>query len=91
MVQVPAIWVLAGFGTAALVVWVFVRELGAILGLDKAILDISPFARVPKLPGPAFTAMPLVWLTVVAALASSAGLGACHRRRGSGVPPLWRT
>jgi polyether ionophore transport system permease protein len=53
---------------------------GAILGLDQAILDISPFAHVPKLPGHAFTAMPLVWLTIVAAALGIAGLAGLRRR-----------
>ncbi|HEY1484462.1 MAG TPA: ABC transporter permease, partial [Micromonosporaceae bacterium] len=94
LVQAPAVWVLAGVGTvlfglaprlsalawAALVACLVVLEVGEILGLSQWALDISPFAHVPKLPGSTFQAMPLVWLTVVAAALAGAGLVGFRRR-----------
>ncbi|GAA1827785.1 exporter of polyketide antibiotics [Luedemannella flava] len=94
LVQAPAAWVLAGIGAAlfglaprfagltwaALVLCLLVLEIGEILGLSQWIVDASPFAHVPKLPGAAFTAAPLLWLTVAAAGLATAGLTAFRRR-----------
>jgi ABC-2 type transport system permease protein len=94
MVQLPATWVLAGLGTAligllprlstltwaALILSVLLVELGALFGLSQWVLDIVPFAHVPKLPGAAFTVAPLLWLTAVAAALGAAGLIGLRRR-----------
>jgi ABC-2 type transport system permease protein len=94
MVQLPAAWVLAGFGTAliglaprlsslawaALIVSALVVELGALFGLSQWIVDITPFGHVPKLPGSAFTVAPVLWLTVVAVALGAAGLAGLRRR-----------
>lgn len=94
LVQVPATWVFAGLGVAlfglapkltglnwaALVVCVVLLELGALLGLDQAVVDVSPFAHVPKLPGSALTVTPLVALLLVAAVLGAGGLVAWRRR-----------
>jgi ABC-2 type transport system permease protein len=94
MVQLPATWVLAGFGVAlvglaprlstlawaALILSVLLVELGALFGLSQWIVDIAPFAHVPKLPGSAFTATPMLWLTVVAVALGVAGLAGLRRR-----------
>lgn len=94
MVQLPATWVLAGLGVAlfglvprftalawaGLVACAVLFELGALLGLNQWIVDASPFAHVPKLPGATFTAMPLVWLTLVAVALGAAGLAGFRRR-----------
>jgi len=94
LVQLPATWVLAGFGLAlfglaprlsnvvwaALVVAAVLFELGALFGLSQWVVDISPFAHVPKLPSQAFTATPLVWLLVIALGLGSAGLAGLRRR-----------
>jgi ABC-2 type transport system permease protein len=94
LVQLPAVWVLAGFGTllfglvprwttvtwGALIACVFVLLIGALLGLNQRILDLSPFSHLPKLPGGTITAMPLVWLTVIAAALMVGGLTAFRRR-----------
>jgi ABC-2 type transport system permease protein len=94
MVQLPATWVLAGIGTAliglaprlstltwaVLIVFVLVVELGALFGLSQWIVDLAPFAHVPKLPGSAFSAAPVLWLTVVAVALGAAGLAGLRRR-----------
>jgi ABC-2 type transport system permease protein len=94
MVQLPATLVLAGLGTAlfgltprlaglawaGLIACVILLELGAVLGLSQWIVNASPFAHVPKLPGSALTATPLIWLVVVAAALGAAGLAGFRRR-----------
>ncbi len=94
LVQVPAAWVLAGvvvalFGLAprfvslgwmALAAFVLVGELGPLLGLDRWVMDLSPFAHVPRLPGSPFSAAPLFALTAVALTLAVAGLIGLRRR-----------
>ncbi|TQS46227.1 ABC transporter permease [Cryptosporangium phraense] len=94
LVQTPAAWVLAGFGAllfglaprasaltwAGLIACFVLLELGALLGLSQWLIDASPFAHVPKLPGDAVRAAPLVWLTVIAAALAGAGLAGFRRR-----------
>ena len=65
---------------AALVVSVMILELGAVLGLNHWVVDVSPFAHVPKLPGAALTGTPLLWLVGVAAALTIGGLTAFRRR-----------
>ncbi|MFI6317620.1 hypothetical protein ACIBG8_08875 [Nonomuraea sp. NPDC050556] len=66
---------LSGVGWAALVGFVLLGELGRLLRLDAWLLNLSPFAHVPKLPG-----APLAALTVLAALLIAAGLAGLRRR-----------
>ncbi len=94
LVQIPATWVLAGIGAAlfgllpryagltwaALVGCLVTLELGEVLGLSQWLVDLSPFAHAPKLPGNPFTATPLIWLTVVALGLCAVGLTAFRRR-----------
>jgi ABC-2 type transport system permease protein len=94
LVQVPAAWLLtgivvAGFGLAprlvmigwaALGVFLFLGELGPLLGLDQAVMDISPYAHVPRLPAAELTVAPLGWLLAVAAVLIVAGLAGFRRR-----------
>jgi ABC-2 type transport system permease protein len=94
MVQVPAVWVLAGIATAlfgllprltslawaALVVFLLLGQLGSLFRLSQWALDISPFTHLPKLPGGTFTATPLVWLAVVTVALTAAGLLGFRRR-----------
>jgi ABC-2 type transport system permease protein len=94
LVQLPAAWILAGLGAAlfglaprlaaltwaGLIACVLLLELGALLGLSQWLVDVSPFAHVPKLPGTAFTATPLLWLTGIAVALGAAGLAGFRRR-----------
>ncbi len=94
MIQLPAIWVLgavavAVFGLvprfsaaswAALGLCVLLGQVGAALQLNQGLLDVSPFTHIPKAPGGTISAMPLVWLVVVAAVLAAAGLLGLRRR-----------
>lgn len=94
LAQLPAAWVIGAiaialFGLAphqtaaswgALVACLLLAEIGPIIGLSDWVLDISPFAHVPKLPGGDASAAPLIWLAVVAAAIAAAGLAGFRRR-----------
>ena len=94
LVQLPAAWVLAGLGAAlfglaprlmaltwaGLIACVILLELGALLGLSQWLLDASPFAHVPRLPGAPFTGTPLLWLAGIAATLAAAGLAGFRNR-----------
>jgi ABC-2 type transport system permease protein len=94
LVQLPAVWVLAGIAVAlfglvprwsaaawgALVAFLLLTEFGAFLNLSRWATDISPFSHVPKLPGGTFTATPLLWLTAIAVALIAVGLAALRRR-----------
>jgi len=95
LAQLPAVWVLAGisaglFGVlpriAASVGWAFLaacvllEEFGRPLQLSERMLDLSPFAHLPKLPGDNVSAAPLLWLTLLAASLIAAGLLGLRRR-----------
>jgi ABC-2 type transport system permease protein len=93
LVQAPAAWVLGGIalalfglapragaaGWAAIALCLLLGQLGPILNLGQALLDVSPFTHVPKLPGGKVTAAPAA-LTAVAAAFAAAGLIAFRRR-----------
>jgi ABC-2 type transport system permease protein len=93
--QLPAVWVLVGVSVAlfgllprltASVGWtvlaacVLLEEFGRPLQLSNRVLDLSPFAHVPKLPGDDSFAAPLVWLALAAAALVAAGLLGLRRR-----------
>jgi len=94
MVQLPAVWVLAAiavalFGLAprlapaswgALAGCLLFGLVGATLQLSQWLLDISPFTHIPKAPGAAVSATPLVWLVAVVVVLAAAGLIGLRRR-----------
>jgi ABC-2 type transport system permease protein len=94
LAQLPAVWVLAGVtmllvGTLpglASIAWgaiaacLLLLLVGPLLELSQWVLDLSPFTHVPHLPGSAFTVLPLVLLTGLAAALGAAGLVALGRR-----------
>jgi len=92
--QLPAIWVLTaivvalfgivprvtGGGWVALVVFLILGEFGAVLGLSQGVMDISPFAHSPRLPGGDVAPAPLAWLCAVALVLGVAGFVGFRRR-----------
>jgi ABC-2 type transport system permease protein len=95
LVQLPAVWVLVGVavalfgvlprfmafgGWAVLAACVLIEEFGRPLQLSKRVLDLSPFAHVPKLPGGDVSAAPLVWLALIVVAFVVVGLLGFRRR-----------
>jgi ABC-2 type transport system permease protein len=94
LVQLPAVWVLAGLAMlligvapkaasaawAGIAVVLLLMLVGPLLEFDQWALDLSPFTHVPHLPGASFTAVPLMNLTLIAAALGGAGLLALRRR-----------
>jgi ABC-2 type transport system permease protein len=94
MAQVPAVWVVAGaatllygvrpawsaaaWGVAGL--FLVLTLFGPAANLSQAVMDISPFTHVPKVPSVPFTVTPLVWLLVVTVAAFGVGLASFRRR-----------
>ncbi|MER7167119.1 anibiotic ABC transporter, partial [Micromonospora sp. NPDC000207] len=95
LVRLPALLVLAGVVLAlvglaprwsvplswsALLVFLLIGQLGAVLDLPQPVLDLSPFTHVPAAPAVDVTAPPLVALTALAVLLVGAGLVGYRRR-----------
>ncbi|MFC9591926.1 ABC transporter permease [Streptomyces sp. NPDC056944] len=94
LVQLPAVWTLAGLAVllwgaapkAATAAWgvaglcLALGWIGPALGLPQAVLDLSPFGHLPKLPGPDMTWPPVLALTALAAALTAAGLAGLRRR-----------
>ncbi|KIF07573.1 ABC transporter permease, partial [Streptomyces sp. RSD-27] len=95
LAQLPAVWAVGAlavllYGAApryAVAAWAVAGAalalgwLGPALGLPQAVMDLSPFAHLPKLPGPgAWDLVPSLVLTALAAALTAAGLAALRRR-----------
>jgi polyether ionophore transport system permease protein len=94
LARIPAAWVIAAivvlaFGIApraaiagwvALVAFLLLGEFGPLFKLDQWVMDLSPFAHTPRLPGGVFTAVPLAWLAALAVVLMTAGLAGLRRR-----------
>jgi ABC-2 type transport system permease protein len=95
LVQLPAALVVAGVAVAlfgllprwsvtggwiGLALAALAALLGPALRLPQWLADASPFSHVPRLPGSAVTAAPLIWLSVVALALAAAGLAGLRRR-----------
>ncbi|MCX5296945.1 ABC transporter permease [Streptomyces sp. NBC_00193] len=95
LAQLPAVWVIGavaallygavpGYASAGWAVAGAALALGWIgpaLNLPRAVLDLSPFAHLPRIPGSeALTWAPLLTLTALAAALLAAALTALRRR-----------
>ncbi|MDX2679383.1 ABC transporter permease [Streptomyces sp. NY05-11A] len=94
LIQLPAIWLVGGltvllYGTAprlAPAAWavagaiLLIGWIGPALDAPRAVLDLSPFGHLPKLPGAAMEWTPVVVLAVGAAVLVAAGLAGLRRR-----------
>jgi ABC-2 type transport system permease protein len=94
LVPLPAVWVVSGLALAlwglapalAGVSWfvvvavVLIGELGPLLQLPRWVLDLSPFAHLPPVPGAEVPGWSLLWLAVVAAGLLALGLVGLRRR-----------
>lgn len=94
LLQVPAAWTLAGiamllFGLlprltalawAALMAFALLAQLGELLQLDDAVMNLSPFSHVPQTLGTPVDAGPLLGLLLVTAALLTAGIVAFQRR-----------
>ena len=67
-------------GWGALAVAGLLVLFGPALSLSQWVVDISPFAHLPKLPGEPVSAPPLVWLCVAALAMGVAGLAGLRHR-----------
>ena len=65
---------------AVLAVVLSIAMFGEPLQLGQWVLDLSPFAHLPRLPAAEFTATPVVWLVAVAVVLAAAGLAGFRRR-----------
>ena len=94
LVQIPAIWLLAGVTVAlfglvpkytpvawgVLAAFGLIFMIGSIIDAPQWIRDLEPFSHLPKLPGGAFTATPVVAITGIAVALLAVGLVALRRR-----------
>ncbi|SNT06042.1 ABC transporter permease [Rhodococcoides kyotonense] len=94
LVQLPAVWVLVGvavvlFGVVpawSTAIWavlagcVLLGQVGTVIGLPQAVLDLSPFTHLPHVPGGHVSAAPLLWLVSFALLMVVVGISAFRRR-----------
>ncbi|MEV6329516.1 ABC transporter permease [Streptomyces sp. NPDC051909] len=94
LVQLPAIWTLAGvavlfhgaFPKAAVAGWaaagicLVIGWIGPALNLPQSVLNLSPFGHLPKLPGQDMAWTPVLALTALAVALVAAGLAGLRRR-----------
>jgi ABC-2 type transport system permease protein len=94
LVQIPAAWVFAGltlllFGLlparvavswAAVVAALSLLLLGPVLRLSHWVLDVSPFAHLPLLPGGSLRWTPIGWLLVLTLVLCAAGTAGLRHR-----------
>jgi ABC-2 type transport system permease protein len=93
-VQLPAIWLVTAlvvilFGAAPRLVtagWVLfgvfllLGQFGPLFDLPQGLMDVSPYAHTPRLPGGDFSSTPVLALTAIAAALLIAGFYGFRRR-----------
>ncbi|HEX2362738.1 MAG TPA: ABC transporter permease [Jiangellaceae bacterium] len=95
LAYLPAVLVVAGLVVAAfgilpsravaiawtaVAVFFLMAQLGPLLDLPQAVLDVSPFTHIPAVPSADLTIVPLVVLIAVAVALAIAGLAGFRRR-----------
>ncbi|MFJ9564646.1 ABC transporter permease [Streptomyces fuscichromogenes] len=94
LVQLPAVWVIGGiavvlYGLAprlAPAAWgvavavLLIGWVGPALNAPRMLLDLSPFGRLPKLPGGGMEWGPVLILLALAAVLTATGLAGLRRR-----------
>lgn len=94
LTRIPAAWVLVGLvvsvwgvrSHATALVWgaysafILVGEFGQLWGVPRWVMDFSPFAHSPMLPGPDVDLWGMVWLTVIAGTLLAGGSAAFRHR-----------
>ncbi|MFJ7335401.1 ABC transporter permease [Streptomyces sp. NPDC101116] len=94
LTQLPAVWVVGGVAVllygvlprVALAAWgvagavLLVGWVGPALDVPQAVLDVSPFGHLPKLPGGSMEWGPVVALTGLAVVLVAGGLAGLRRR-----------
>jgi ABC-2 type transport system permease protein len=93
-VQMPSVWLSAGVALAlfglvprfAPTAWgvyvgfIALYLLGSVSGVPQWVLNLSPFAQVPRVPGEDLRATPLLWMLGIAVSLAALGLLALRRR-----------
>lgn len=93
-VQLPSVWLLAAvtlllFGLTprfspvawgVFVAFIALYFLGSISGMPQWVLNLTPFAHVPRVPGATLNPTPLLWLLGIDAVLITSGLLAFRRR-----------
>ncbi|MEV0239481.1 ABC transporter permease [Streptomyces sp. NPDC050674] len=94
LAQLPAVWVIGGLAVllygvlprAAVAAWgvagaaLLIGWVGPALDVPQAVLDLSPFGHLPKLPGGSVRWGPLLVLTGLAVALVAGGLAGLRRR-----------
>ncbi|MEU8852881.1 ABC transporter permease [Streptomyces sp. NPDC048564] len=94
LVQLPAVWVVGGLAVllygllprAAMAAWgvagaiLLIGWVGPALDVPQAVLDLSPFGHLPKLPGGGMEWGPVLAVTGLAVVLVAGGLAGLRRR-----------
>jgi ABC-2 type transport system permease protein len=70
----------ASLAWSGLAVCLLMGQIGALLELPQAVLDVSPFTHVPAAPAADVAAAPLLWLSLAALVLAGTGFALFQRR-----------